>query len=77
MKFKILFQKVFFISHWKGIILFFWVEVFKSKRFFISYWKNIIFSSKHRVYILKGFKSHIKKIKHSSNIYIVNFKIGY
>jgi len=25
-------------------------------------------------YILKGSKSHIEKIKHSSNIYVVNYK---
>jgi hypothetical protein len=36
--------------------------------------KNIIFFLKNRVYILKVFKSHIKKIKYFSNIYIINFK---
>jgi hypothetical protein len=36
--------------------------------------KKKLFSWKHRIYILKGFKSHIEKIKHFSNIYIVNFK---
>jgi hypothetical protein len=45
------------------------------KRFFISYSKNIFFSCEDRVYILKGFKSHIAKIKHSSIIYILNFKM--
>jgi hypothetical protein len=48
------------------------------KRFFISHWKNTIFnfSCKHNVYIIMGFKSHIKKIKHSSSIYIVNFDMS-
>jgi hypothetical protein len=27
-------------------------------------------------YILKSFKSYIEKIKHSSNIYIINFENG-
>ena len=54
MKFKRLFQKVFY-------------PTLKKHNFF---------SCEHRVYIPKGFKSHIEKIKHSSSIYIVNFENG-
>ena len=58
-------------------MLFFKVEVFKLKKFFFyltlkKY--NFFFSCEHKVYILKGFKSYIEKIKYSSCIYIVNFE---
>jgi len=37
--------------------------------------KYNFFSCKHKVYLLKDFKSHIKKIKYFFNIYMMNFKI--
>jgi len=39
--------------------------------------KHNFFSYEHKVYLLKGFKSHIEKIKNSSIIYIVNFEMSY
>ena len=36
--------------------------------------KKQLFSWKHRVHILRGFKSHIEKIKYFSNTYIINLK---
>jgi hypothetical protein len=41
---------------------------------FISYWKNITSFYEHGLYILKEFKSHVKKLKYSYNIYRVNFE---
>jgi len=35
---------------------------------------DLIFSCKHIVYILKDFKFHIEKIKHSFSIYILKFE---
>jgi hypothetical protein len=55
MKFKILFQNIFYLTLKKH---------------------DLIFSCKHIVYILKDFKSHIEKIKHSLSIYILKFKNG-
>jgi hypothetical protein len=36
--------------------------------------KKQLFSYEYRVYILKGFKYHIEKLKYFFNIYIMNFK---
>jgi hypothetical protein len=38
-----------------------------------SHVEIFFFSCKHKVYILKDFKSCIEKIKYYSSIYIVNF----
>ena len=47
-----------------------------QKIFYFTLKKYNFFSCKHKVYIIMSFKSHIKKIKHSSNIYIVNFDMS-
>ena len=74
MKFKILFQNIFYPT--LKIHNFFSCEhrVYILKGFKSHIEKNKFFSCEHRVYILKDFKSHIKKIKYSSSIYIVNFE---
>jgi len=74
MKFKILFQKVFYptLKRYYVIILSWSIEIKKVFLFYIE--KTQFFSCEHRVDILKSFKSHIEKIKHSSSIYIVNFE---
>jgi hypothetical protein len=51
--------------------------MYLNQKGLLSYAEKIyFFSCEYRVYILKGFKSHITKIKHSSSIYIVNFEMS-
>jgi len=44
--------------------------------FHLVFTKHNFFSCKYKVHILMGFKSHIKKIKYSFSIYLVNFDMS-
>ena len=76
MKFKILFQKSFYSTLKRCYIYYFFkLKYLNQKGFFNStFKKHNFFLCEHRVYILKGFKFYINKIKYFSNIYIVIFE---
>ena len=50
------------------------LKYLNQKRFFYPTLKKYNFFLVDIEYILKGFKSHIEKIKYSSSIYIANFE---